>query len=63
MSNQDISSVLIIYTGGTIGMHEDPETGSLKPLNFKEMQKSLASTSDGNPGINQYTMETCSIAT
>jgi len=38
MSNQDISSVLIIYTGGTIGMHEDPETGSLKPLNFKEMQ-------------------------
>lgn len=29
------SSILLIYTGGTIGMQKDPETGSLKPFNFK----------------------------
>lgn len=28
-------SILIIYTGGTIGMFQDPETGSLKPFDFK----------------------------
>ncbi|MGC8824119.1 MAG: asparaginase [Bacteroidales bacterium] len=27
-------SILLIYTGGTIGMQTDPETGSLKPVNF-----------------------------
>ena len=34
--NQDIS-ILIIYTGGTIGMVHDPETGALQPLNFREL--------------------------
>lgn len=29
------SSILLIYTGGTIGMIEDPETGLLRPFNFK----------------------------
>jgi len=29
--------VLIIYTGGTIGMVEDPETGVLKPFNFDHL--------------------------
>ena len=28
------SSVLLIYTGGTIGMKEDPVTGALKPFDF-----------------------------
>ena len=28
------SSVLVIYTGGTIGMIRDKETGSLRPFNF-----------------------------
>jgi len=27
-------SILIIYTGGTIGMMRDQETGSLKPFRF-----------------------------
>ncbi len=27
-------SILIIYTGGTIGMIKNPETGSLRPFNF-----------------------------
>jgi L-asparaginase len=29
-----ISSILLIYTGGTIGMMEDPATGSLIPFDF-----------------------------
>ncbi len=29
---------LLIYTGGTIGMMENPENGSLIPLNFNELQ-------------------------
>ncbi len=32
MDNQ--ISLLIIYTGGTIGMIKDPKTGSLRPFNF-----------------------------
>jgi L-asparaginase len=30
-------SILIIYTGGTIGMVNDPETGSLIPINFRDI--------------------------
>lgn len=32
--NNELSKVLIIYTGGTIGMKEDPETRALKPFDF-----------------------------
>ena len=31
------SSVLLIYTGGTIGMKEDPADGTLKPFNFNSL--------------------------
>jgi len=31
----DRVSILLIYTGGTIGMVMDPATGSLRPLNFE----------------------------
>jgi L-asparaginase len=34
-------SVLIIYTGGTIGMAERPEDGSLVPVNFDELSKEI----------------------
>jgi len=34
--NQDIS-ILIIYTGGTIGMVHDPESGSLIPIDFRHV--------------------------
>ena len=36
-------SVLIIYTGGTIGMVERPEDGSLVPINFDELSKEIPS--------------------
>ena len=32
------SSVLIIYTGGTIGMKTNPETGALAPFNFDRIE-------------------------
>lgn len=34
-------SILIIYTGGTIGMVNDPETGSLAPINFEHLQNQV----------------------
>lgn len=33
--------ILIIYTGGTIGMVNDPETGVLKPLDFEQIIKNV----------------------
>ena len=32
------ASILIIYTGGTIGMIENPETGSLEAFNFEHLE-------------------------
>jgi L-asparaginase len=31
------ASILVIYTGGTIGMVETPDTGALSPINFSEL--------------------------
>lgn len=33
--------VLLLYTGGTIGMTEDPDTGSLVPLDFNNLEEFL----------------------
>ncbi len=35
--SENITSVLIIYTGGTIGMVKDGQTGALKPFNFHHL--------------------------
>jgi len=35
------TSILIIYTGGTIGMIRDEETGVLKPFNFEKVYKQI----------------------
>lgn len=32
------SSVLLIFTGGTISMSEDPSTGALRPIDFERLQ-------------------------
>ena len=31
------SKVLLIYTGGTIGMNRNPQTGALEPLDFEHL--------------------------
>ena len=37
--NPKDTSVLLIYTGGTIGMMENPETGALENFNLEQLQK------------------------
>ncbi len=39
--NTDRASVLLIFTGGTISMSEDPGTGALQPLDFDRVQALL----------------------
>ena len=39
MKTSDCPSVLLIYTGGTIGMIENPETGALESFNFDQLLK------------------------
>lgn len=34
---KDRPSILVVYTGGTIGMVEDPETGGYKPFEFEHL--------------------------
>lgn len=34
-------SILLIYTGGTIGMKQDPETLALKPFNFNQITQEV----------------------
>lgn len=41
MSNIEDTSILIIYTGGTIGMVQNPETGALKPFNFDSIHEHM----------------------
>lgn len=35
------TSILIIYTGGTIGMKQNPETGALSPFNFDQIEQEV----------------------
>ena len=35
------TKVLLIYTGGTIGMIKDSETGALKPFDFEQIKKEV----------------------
>lgn len=36
---EKISTVLLIFTGGTISMAEDPTTGALRPVDFERLQE------------------------
>ena len=40
-ANQTKNKVLLIYTGGTIGMGRNPKTGALEPLNFEHLISNL----------------------
>ncbi|MGL5914354.1 MAG: asparaginase [Bacteroidales bacterium] len=37
-----LASILIIYTGGTIGMKLDPSTGALTPFNFDQIEQEVS---------------------
>ncbi|MGL5682120.1 MAG: asparaginase [Marinifilaceae bacterium] len=48
--------VLIIYTGGTIGMVNDPETGALCPFNFEAIMNAVPELKEFEFGIDSYTL-------
>ncbi len=47
--------ILVIYTGGTIGMHKDARTGTLAPFDFSQLQKQI-------PELNQLTANISTIS-
>lgn len=49
-------SVLIIYTGGTIGMLNDPATGTLCPFNFEQIAKEVPEIKEFGFEIDSYTL-------
>lgn len=49
-------AVLIIYTGGTIGMINDPQTGSLYPFDFEQIEKSVPELKEFDFRIDSYTL-------
>lgn len=55
MKNQD--SILIIYTGGTIGMFKDKETGVLRPVDFKELKHHIPSLDLFHFNIESYSFD------
>lgn len=52
---QKKSKVLLIYTGGTIGMMQDVHTGELKPFDFKSLTEQI-------PELNKFDIELSSIS-
>lgn len=36
-----MNKVLLIYTGGTVGMGQNPVTGTLEPLDFNHLEDSM----------------------
>lgn len=41
MKREKRKSILIIYTGGTIGMVQDPVTGAFQPFNFRNIETKM----------------------
>ena len=50
-----MNKILLIYTGGTIGMMQDARTGTLKPFNFKHLTKQV-------PELNRFKLELHSVS-
>lgn len=49
--------VLIIYTGGTIGMINDPETGALKPFDFESLYSHIPELKQFDYELDTYSVE------
>ena len=48
-------SLLIIYTGGTIGMKTDPKTGSLQPFQFDSIMEEIPELKRSGFQLSSYT--------
>ena len=53
----DSSSVLIIYTGGTIGMRQDPIDGTLKPFDFSQIMAEVPELGKYAVRIDSFTFD------
>ena len=51
---QRTNKVLLIYTGGTIGMGQNPTTGALEPLDFNHLVENLPEFKYLKTGIEVY---------
>ena len=54
MRNPNYPSVLLIYTGGTIGMIENQETGALEAFNFDQLIENVPELKRFNYSIDSY---------
>ena len=52
-----MSQILIIYTGGTIGMMTDPTTKTLKPINFEQIMDNVPELEKLNCKIKVHSFE------
>ena len=57
MSSTANTSILIIYTGGTIGMIQNPETGALESFNFDHLLKHVPELKQLNINIDSKTFD------
>ena len=48
------NKVLLIYTGGTIGMNRNPRTGALEPFNFEHLLKNVPELQQVSTEIDTY---------
>ena len=51
------ASILIIYTGGTIGMKEDPVDGTLKPFDFSQIMEEVPELNKFDVRIDSHTFD------
>lgn len=57
MTKEKKPAVLLIYTGGTIGMIENPETGALESFKFDELLKQVPELKRFNYRIDTYSFQ------
>ena len=50
-----MNKILLIYTGGTIGMMQDAKSGTLRPFNFKHLTKQV-------PELSRFNLELHSVS-
>ncbi|MBN1767349.1 MAG: asparaginase [Prolixibacteraceae bacterium] len=56
--NHEKATILIIYTGGTIGMVRDEATGTLRPLPFNHIMDEIPELAKANYLISSHTFKT-----
>ncbi len=52
-----MNEILIIYTGGTIGMMTDPKTKALKPINFEQVMENVPELDKSDCKIRVHSFE------